>query len=286
MSSMNRCWILVVMVIAVGMVTGVASAGTISLQWDPVPSVDGYRIYYSTTSGQYNPQNYHQVGAVPQATVPGLQDCTMYYLAVKGFNALGESENYSEEISGWARPTLDATANTVRQGSQVEVEITGSNFMPGADVAVDNPNIFVDSVIAYQCRTLVIGLTVEPLSSGVRGAETGSFTLSVINPDQVYGDRDGALQVTLDSARFNFNRSDEATSIRIDGKDLVWLAGVFGLNEDSALYDPDYDLNGDGSIDGTDLSYIASNMGGCWTGTNWTSTDSGWDISACPAELR
>ncbi len=286
MASMNRSWIAAMTVIAIGMFTGVASAGTISLQWDQVPSADGYRIYYSTTSGEYNPQNYYQVGAVTRATVPGLQDCTMYYLAVKGFNAMGESNEFSEEISGWARPTLDATANTVRQGSQVEVEITGSNFMPGADVEVDNPNVFVDSVNSSQCSTLIVGLTVEPLSSGVQGAETGSFTLSVINPDQVYGERDGALQVTLDSARFNFNQSDAATSDRVDGKDLVWLAGVFGVNESSALYDPDYDLNGDGSIDGTDLSYIASNMGGCWTGTNWTATDSGWDINACPADLR
>lgn len=286
MPTMKRSWILGAGIIILGMMAGSPQAGTISLQWDPVPSANGYRIYYSTTSGQYSPQNYHQVGRVTQATVPGLQDCTMYYVAVKAFNALGESDAYSEEISGWARPTLAATVNTVRQGSQVEVEISGTNFMSGVNVEVDNPNVFVDSVTASQCNTLVVGLTVEPLSPGVRAAETGSFALSVVNPDLVYGTRSGAIQVDLDSARFNFNQSDATTADRIDGKDLVWLAQVFGVSEGNALYDPDYDLDGDGSIDGADLSYIASNMGGCWNGENWTSSGSGWDIQACPVGLR
>ncbi|MBD3868895.1 MAG: fibronectin type III domain-containing protein, partial [Acidobacteria bacterium] len=180
---MKQSWKLALVVIVLGAMTGIAQAGTISLQWDSVAMADGYRIYYSTTSGQFNPQNYHQVGRVTQTTIPSLQDCTMYYLAVKAFNSLGESDTFSEEISGWARPTLAATVNTVRQGSQVEVEISGTNFMSGLDVEVDNPNVYVDSVTASACNTLVVGLTVEPLSAGVRAAETGSFALSVINPD-------------------------------------------------------------------------------------------------------
>ncbi len=288
MPSMKRSRILAIIVIALGTMTGVAQAGTISLQWDSVASADGYRIYYSTTSGQFNSQDYIQVGRTTQATVPNLQDCTTYYLAVKAFNAAGESQTYSDEISGWARPTVATTVHSVRQGSQLELEIQGSNFMPGADIEVDNPNIFIDSVVASpgRCDTLIVGMTVEPLADGVRAAEIGSVQLSVVNPDLVFGERNGALQVTLDSARFNFNRSDQTTLNRVDGKELVWMAGVFGVSESNALYDPDYDLDGDGYIDGADLSYVVSNMGGCWTGTNWTASDSGWSIGACAAELR
>ena len=276
----------IAMMIILGTFAGVATAGTISLQWDAVAAADGYRIYYSTTSQQYNPQNYYQVGRVTQATVPGLQDCTTYYLAIKAFNSGGESETYSEEISGWARPTINGTVHSIRQGSQIELEIQGSNFMGGVQVEVDNPNVRVDSVSSPQCDSLVIGLSVEPLNEGVRAAEIGDIRLSVVNPDQVFTERAGAIEVLLDSARFNFNRTDEATANRVDGKDLVWMAGVFGVNENNARYDPDYDLDGDGSIDGADLSYIVSNMGGCWSGTNWTSTESGWSINDCPAELR
>ena len=285
---MKRSWLPTAMVVALVTVVSVAQAGTISVQWDAAPSASGYRIYYSTTSQQYNPQSYYQVGRVTQATVPGLQDCTTYYLAVKAFNSTGESPAFSEEISGWARPTIAATVLSARQGSQVELEIRGSNFMSGAAIEVDNPNILVDSVLTSpnSCDILTIGLTVEPLAEGVRAAEIGPVNLTVINPDMVFGERDGALQVTLDAARFNVNRTDQTTSTRVDGKDLVWMAGVFGVDEGSALYDPDYDLDGDGSIDGADLSYIVSNMGGCWTGTNWTSSETGWSINACPTELR
>ena len=289
MPSMKRAWIPAVAVIVLGMTAGVAVAGTISLRWDAVSSVDGYRIYYSTTSGQYNPSSYYQVGRVTQATVPGLQDCTTYYLAVKAFNSAGESEAFSDEVSGWSRPTIDAAASSIRQGSQIELEIRGSNFMSGVRVEEDNPGVVVDWVLISpsSCNTLTIGLTVEPLAEGVRAAEIGNIKLTVINPDQVFGEREGALEIILDSARFNIDRSDEVTSIRVDGKDLISLAGVFGVHEGSALYDPDYDLDGDGFIDGNDIAYVASNMGGCWTGTNWTATnDTGWHINACPADLR
>ena len=45
------------------------------------------------------------------------------------------------------------------------------------------------------------------------------------------------------------------------------------------LYDPDFDFDGDGWVDGQDLAYLASNMGRCWDGAAWT-------LAACPANLR
>ncbi len=266
--------------------SGLSLAGTVSLEWDSVVGADGYRVYFSTTAGQYDPNDYFQVGRVSSTILTGLQDCTTYYLAVKAFNSAGESDSFSNEVSGWARPTLPSVVNTVRQGSQVTLEINGTNFMPGADVEISNPNVFVDSVTVSQCDTLVVGLTVEPLTANVRPAEIGNFDVSVINPDQVFFKQPGSLEVILDSARFDFNQSDGTTTNRVDGKDLVWMAKVFGVDESNALYDPDYDLDGNGAIDGTDLSYIASNMGGCWTGSNWTDSGSGWDISACAQDLK
>ena len=75
------------------------------------------------------------------------------------------------------------------------------------------------------------------------------------------------------------NRSDDVTRNRLDGKDTVWMARAFGVQEGDALYQPDFDLDGDGWVDGEDLAYLASNLGGCWNGTDWS-------VAACPTELR
>src|SRR5262245_41392151 len=72
----------------VGRILGprVVSAGTIRVAWDPVsrPDLAGYNVYYGTAPGVYT--NTTSV-ARPQtsADLTNLQDCRVYYLAVKAF---------------------------------------------------------------------------------------------------------------------------------------------------------------------------------------------------------
>ena len=60
-----------------------ASAGTISLAWDPVshPELTGYHVYYGTTPG--NLDQTVTVGEVTEVTLSGLTDCTDYHVAVR-----------------------------------------------------------------------------------------------------------------------------------------------------------------------------------------------------------
>ena len=83
------------------------------------------------------------------------------------------------------------------------------------------------------------------------------------------------FDVLIEPSRFDVNQSDEGTAGRIDGKDTVWLARHFGSQEGGPTYDPDYDFNGDGWIDGSELAHLGSEFGECWNG-------SGWSGSACP----
>ena len=115
-----------------------------------------------------------------------------------------------------------------------------------------------------------VALTVEPTAQGVAPAEVGAFTLTVQNPDQVFGIRADALEIQVNPARFDVNESDAGTRDRIDGKDTVWLARLFGSRTGDAAFDPDGDFDGDGWIDGDDLAFIASTLGRCWSGSAWT----------------
>lgn len=74
------------------------TGATATLAWDPVndPSIQGYNVYYGTSSRQY--QTYANAGLTTTYTVADLQPGTTYYFAVTAYNSAGES-GYSDEVS-------------------------------------------------------------------------------------------------------------------------------------------------------------------------------------------
>lgn len=252
-----------------------ARAGAIGVAWTPVPGATGYRVYYGTAPGRYT--GSRDVGPVTTTSLSGLSDCTGYYLAVKAYNGAGESQSFSNEITGWSRPSLTAPAPSSRmQGESFTLEVRGANFQSGATVTLDNPRVRVNAATIVDCGRIDLEVALDPPGPGIRPAQIGAFTISVENPDGTFGVRDQAFEVRPDPARFDVNRSTGTTRDRLDGADTVWMARLFsGQEGEDALYDPDFDLDGDGWIDGDDLAFVASNLGTCWSGTAWTA-------QACP----
>ena len=244
------------------------AAGTVDLRWDPVPQATGYRIYYGASSGQYAAAR--DVGNVTAATLDGLADCTTHYMAVKAYNGAGESAEFSNEVSGWPRPRITTPSPAAaRQGDRLTLDIEGANFQPGASIEIDNPEISLRSATVLSCTRIQAAATIEPTAKGVQPAQIGRFAVSIINPDRVFGARFEAFEVRVDPARFDVSRSEESTRDRLDGKDAVWISRVFASQVGTPSYDPDADFDGDGWVDGTDLSFVASQMGFCWNGSTW-----------------
>jgi hypothetical protein len=248
-------------------------AGSVDLEWDPVPEASGYRVYYGLVSGQYT--KVKDVGNGTTTTMDSLTDCTDYFMAVKAYNAYGESVEFSNEVFGWARPTVSGNAPAVMQGQQLTVELNGANFKPGALVEVDNPHVALTSVAVPTCNRIQFLATVDPLAPGLRAAEVGSFEVTVQNPSDVFGKKSNAFTVTINPARFDVNKSDPKTRDRLDGKDTVWLSRTFGAQAGDPLYAPDHDFTGDGWIDGDDLAHLAANLGRCWSGSAWGTCGNG-----------
>ncbi len=59
----------------------------------------------------------------------------------------------------------------------------------------------------------------------------------------------------------SFLRGDITRDCRVNGDDLLDLARLFGAQRGDARYRGFADINGDGSIDGTDLAILSSNFG-------------------------
>jgi hypothetical protein len=246
-----------------------AHAGAIHVQWDSVTGATGYRVYFGSEQGQYNQSR--DVGNTNSAVVDGLPDCSPSFLAIKAYNPAGESRTFSNEITGWPRPEVGAASPLAEiQGTQFTLDLSGSNFQPGARLEIDNPDVFLDSPAVVSCNQIQVAATVEPNAEGVRPAEIGRFKLTVVNPDDVFGERAGAFEVRVNPSRFDIDHRPGPSQGRIDGRDTIWLSRLFGSQEGDASYFPDSDFNGDGWVDGQDLVHVASNLGRCWNGAAWT----------------
>jgi hypothetical protein len=268
MASKRHLWIGAMVTLALA--ASYAQAGSVSLAWSPVQGAAGYRIYYGLSSGNYGTPM--DVGSATEATLSNLLDCTAYYIAVKAYNGAGESAGFSNEVTGWARPVVTATTPSAKmQGGEAAVVIQGLNFKPGASVSIDNPRVALGPATVVGCDRIQIDLEIAPATAGLRAAQVGRYTIDVVNPDGTFGKRTQGFEVLANPARFDVNQSDATTRGRIDGRDTVWLARLFGSQENlDVLYDPDFDLDGNGWVDGGDLAYLASNLGRCWSGTTWT----------------
>jgi len=260
-------------------------AGDIDLAWDPVPGAMGYRVFYGTSPNGY-PNFVEVLNGQTSTTLSGLTDCQSYYVAVKAFNSAGESPQYSNQVSGWSQPQVQAVPTVqTAQGNQFTLNIDGNNFDPAASVVFDTSSlpqglggsdlVRFESVSVISCNQVQMLVTVETLARGFRAMEVGSFPIDVevLNPGNVRGVDTFVLDVSYDPERSDVNRSDQATQDRVDGQDLTWLAFAHGTVEGDSRFNPDADLNGDGMVDGIDLAQLAPDFGRCWNGGAW---------AACP----
>ncbi len=250
-------------------------AGVIGLTWDPSTGASGYRVYYGPEAGEYLPTPLYE-GPATSVTIDhnALIDCTTWHFAVTAYNLAGES-GFSEDVASWPRPTINnASPPAALQGSQFTLTISGGSFDPGVIFEIDNPYVVLESLSGISCGEIQALVTVEPMAQGVVPAEVGDFSITVTNPDGL-SSTEQVFEVLINPARFDVNQSIPTTDGRLDGLDTIWIATLGGVQFGGADYDPDFDFDGDGWIDGNELAYIGSNFGLCWDGSSWK-------LSACP----
>ncbi|GEM_PF-2008538 len=185
-------------VLVIGLVAGMfsagnAGAGEIEIRWDAVPDWDvaGYRVYYGRTLGVN--ENVVDVGNVTSTTLTGLEDCTFWYITVRAYDAGGlESEQDSDPVKGWPRPTVSSVIpGVIAQGDTVTFTVTGSNFYGGEDGVASRPparvrlshqDLIVRSTAVDSCSTMTV------VVEAPEGAAPGFSTLYAENPDLTWDD--------------------------------------------------------------------------------------------------
>jgi len=229
------------------------SAGTIRLAWDPVgdPDLSGYKVYYGTSSGVYT--NSTPTGSQTSVELTNLQECKVYYLAVKAVDANGnESMGFSNEISGMSAPVPGMVSpNSAKQATNFQnVTIYGTNFDTQARPDF-GPDILVNSYSTTSCSQMTANITITSAAM-VNSPPALPRLLTIINNGGPRGSKSGPFSVT-----FNERRADIYPDGQVRGRDLIYLQNAFGSVSGNTNYNADADLNGDGKVDGADVTLLA-----------------------------
>lgn len=128
-----------------------ARAAQVTLAWDPSTDTDlqGYKVYYGTTSGTY--QLLADMGMNTYCNVDNLQDGLTYYFAATAYSSSAESD-YSNEVTFAAVATHTITTSAGQGGSispsgAVTVSDGGSQaFTISPNDGYTVSDVFVDGV--------------------------------------------------------------------------------------------------------------------------------------------
>ena len=103
-----------------------AVGGTITLAWDPnsEPDLQGYKIYYGTSSRNYTVTL--DVGNVTSYTVRDLDESKTYFFAVTAYDTAGNESDYSQEVSGRPKDTTAPTVTAVVAPLPEQVDVVFS----------------------------------------------------------------------------------------------------------------------------------------------------------------
>ncbi len=236
-------------------------AATITqLSWSPntEPDLGGYRLRYGTTPGIYT-QTAPDIGkSATSYAISGLDANLTYYFVLHAFDNAGNVSLPSNEASGkptvlvGPAPTISSAVEVasdsiyILQSGHHQVRVAGSNFQSGAVV-----NLGTD---VSEGATSLTGSTQITLTIDVGAAAVlGPRTLTVSNPDGGTGNRTSALTVV--------KTADIDRDCLLDAGDLNAIARAWNTTSTSPAFNPDADLNGDGTLDGDDLVVLEQYFG-------------------------
>jgi hypothetical protein len=129
--------------------------------------------------------------SIPENAPPGPRPVEVVVLGREGEVVAGLDEGFFVLEQG-PQPALfvdGVEPQQVQQGSQVELNVFGGGFAPGAQVEIEGEGVRVDGVEFISSEYVVAFTEVED------GAPTGWRAVVVINPDGPAGERQNALEV-------------------------------------------------------------------------------------------
>ena len=106
--------------------TSLAAAASVTLAWDAsaAPELAGYKLYYGYASRSYRLSV--NVGQATTATLSGLDEAKVYYLAVVAYDAHGNESDFSNEVI-YDLKTVDTDGDGLNDWDEIDFYKTDPN---------------------------------------------------------------------------------------------------------------------------------------------------------------
>jgi titin len=195
-----------------------AANALVEVSWTAIDGASAYRIYYKSSSGVTDSDNFITVSGTNSGTVTGLSNGTDYYFRVQAVNAAGESELSATEPSATPLATVQLSSVTGgnTQAQLVWQKVTGAtayrihysssaNVTTGSDYTEINGSASTTGTVTglangteYYFRVRAVNsegagdlseteLSAMPLDTPVISGISGSSSQAVINWEIVSG---------------------------------------------------------------------------------------------------
>src|SRR6266850_8513805 len=165
----NFCTLLILLVAAFG-----SYARSVTIAWNPVNGVAGYRLYQGGTSRVY--ANFTDVGSATQTTVSGLAAGKTYYFAATAYNSMGIESDYSSEISYTTAAASGPPVITLTSPTNGATARAPATIHLAADVV---PNGHTITKVQFLSNgTLANEVTVAPFVTDLGNLSAGVYSCS------------------------------------------------------------------------------------------------------------
>ncbi len=230
-----------------------AFAATVRISWNSnsESDLDGYKVYYGTSSRSY--QQTLDVGLATSVDVPGLAEASAYFFAVTAYDATGNESDYSSEAYIFI-PSEDSGAlpDADLDGMPDAFELSlGMDPADPSDSLADTDQDGVVNLVEYMAGTSPLDPADRPETDDVLKDVIGevgeAIDLSIVNPQGSYPiiplsdlypePQDNLLQTDTQGA-YLYDVIDDVSA-------LVYRLRVSVTDQLSVLgeYEPGYQMN-------------------------------------------
>ncbi len=207
-------------VILVLLATQTAHSAQVTLEWDPIATegVTGYKLYYGTTSGNY--EFTADVGNQTSYTLTGLDDSGSYYFVATAYDANGAESCYSNEVRcSWISSSPGSNGsiapgglNLIDGGSSLTFNITPDPYCRIVDVQIDG--VSVGAVSSYTFSDVTSSHTISAMFAWTTHTiEAGAAGAGAIYPSGGVPVTHGSQQTFFIEAGAGYTISD----VLVDG---------------------------------------------------------------------
>lgn len=144
-----------------------AQVNEVRLKWDAVPGVTGYKVYYGTSTRDYN--TIIDTGILTQTVLNMPTENTRWYIALKSVNIVGESVNFSREVQALARAEIvnvPSSCVAITGAMRCTASIAGFNFDTAAVASITYPGVTVVSSTWLDSRSIELVFDIALDSQG------------------------------------------------------------------------------------------------------------------------